>query len=396
MTSLITDPLLWILLGVVVLACLAVMRARTTNIALRTRIDHLTDGARQQHADQERLFAENAGLRGLRDEELAQVRGDAAEGTKNVLRSAMRTLQSLAQQQQVVISRLQKKYGEDSEILSDLMQVDHTNSQFSRRAQGIAVLCGGWLGRHESAVTVFDVARSAQGRIRQFDRVRINSDQNVWVVSRAVEPVAVALAELLANATNSSAHDKPVEVGIQSAPAGVCLIVDDFGVGMSQEEKDRAKALLSPSGPIEITSLGDPPKFGFAVAGQLAHRFGFSISVDSMSPYGGVRAVILLPRDLLTTEAPEPVAEAVVEEPHAAPQKINGPLSKGPVGTTRGGLPKRRRISVAVAPEADDTADDGTDESPRTAETTAAQLGAFRRGSLLGRELTIMEGSQDQ
>ena len=128
------------------------------------------------------------------------------------------------------------------------MAIDHTNSQFGRRAQGIAVLCGGWLGRRETIASAFDVARSAQGRIRQFDRVRISGQVNFSVVSRAVEPVAVVLAELLANATNYSAPGTPVEVNIQAVPKGVCLIVDDAGLGMAQEEKD-ARPNCSPRRP---------------------------------------------------------------------------------------------------------------------------------------------------
>ncbi len=70
----------------------------------------------------------------------------AEEATRTALKSAMRTLQGLAAEQQLAISKLQSKYGE-SVILQDLLEIDHMNSQFGRRAQSIAVLCEGWLGR---------------------------------------------------------------------------------------------------------------------------------------------------------------------------------------------------------------------------------------------------------
>ncbi|MFE1856951.1 ATP-binding protein, partial [Streptomyces sp. NPDC059489] len=307
MTSLMRDPLLWILLGVLIAAVLAVMLARRTNLALRQQTTELHASKSRLDAELHRLHNESVTVRTEHDRVLAQVRSDAEEETKAALRTWMRSLQVLADEQQGVISDLARvKYGNDSEILADFMTIDHSNSQFGRRAQGIAALCGGWLGRRESAAPVLDVARSAQGRIKHFDRVRIHSQVNVAIASTAVEPVAVVLAELLDNATNYSAPGTPVEINIQAVPTGVCLIVDDAGLGINAEEKDRASALLNTQGPVSITSLGSPPRVGFAVAGVLAARYGFKVSVDSVSPYGGVRAVILLPESLLTHDVPAP------------------------------------------------------------------------------------------
>ncbi|NEE60498.1 ATP-binding protein, partial [Streptomyces sp. SID8455] len=61
-----------------------------------------------------------------------------------------------------------------------------------------------------------------------------------------------------------------------------------------------------------------PPQFGFAVSGMLAARYGFRVSVDSVSPYGGVRAVVLIPDELLTTEVPQPAAPAEAPEAYDA------------------------------------------------------------------------------
>ncbi|GGX90471.1 sensor histidine kinase [Streptomyces minutiscleroticus] len=402
----IQDPLLWILLVVLVAAVAAVLRARRTNMALRRRNGDLQSDLTAAQADQHRLHMENTAQRNQHANELAAVRKDAEEDTKAVLKSAMRTLQLLADEQQLIIEKAQKRYGDDEQVLADLMMVDHTNSQFGRRAQGIAVLCGGWLGRREAVASVYDVARSAKGRIKHFDRVNIHNQVNVAVASKAVEPVAVVLAELLANATNYSAPGTPVEINIQSVPTGICLIVDDAGLGMSQEEKDRAAELLSPAAPIAITALGNPPKFGFAVAGMLAARYGFKVSVDSVSPYGGVRAVILLPEDLLTTDvpqpAPEPAQEPYQQERTAPPQRLT-PVAGGQsgaergvdrsLGTTTGGLPKRRRVGpVAVVPSPPEP----QPEPESNSELTASRIGAFQRGTQLGRDTTTTEGPENQ
>ncbi len=426
-------PVLWALVVVALVAVGAVLRARAINVKLRRNHAELRQERDALLHQRDELHVVHNTLLQRQSAELAEVRKDAEEETKAVLKAAVRTLQGLADEQQVVIEKAQRKYGDDPGILADLMAMDHANSQFGRRAQGIAVLCGGWLGRRETVASVFDVARSAQGRIRHFDRVRVNGQVNFSVVSRAVEPVAVVLAELLANATNYSAPGTPVEINIQAVPTGVCLIVDDAGLGMGQEEKDRAAALLSPQAAISVSSLGIPPQFGFAVSGMLAARYGFRVSVDSVSPYGGVRAVVLIPDELLTTEAPPAAAPAETPEaalppapqvrqpdqwqaraqsqdlPHPqhqaqapspapaptplfppAPQPDTATQPLAQITTTAGGLPKRRRKSpVSAVPSAD--------AGPaRSNEETASRLGAFQRGTRSGRDTTTTEGPEFQ
>nr|BFD91517.1 sensor histidine kinase [Kitasatospora sp. Xyl93] len=424
MTSFVQEPFFWVFIVVMFVAVGAALQARRTNLALRRRNAALEEESALAQRQRDEAAALHDHLRGQHASELTAVRRDAEEDTKAVLKAAMRTLQGLADEQQVVIDKVQRKYGDSPQILADLMTIDHTNSQFGRRAQGIAVLCGGWLGRRESVASVYDVARSAQGRIRHFDRVRIHSRVSVSLASKVVEPVAVVLSELLANATNYSAPDTPVEVSVQAVPTGVCLIIDDAGLGMGQEEKDRAAQLLNPGAPISLASLGNPPKFGFAVSGMLAARYGFRVSVDSVSPYGGVRAVVLLPAELLSSEvAAPPVAERAdyqpvpVEQPAqawapAAGQRLvslsepAAPLAPVPAPqpaptaaaetTADGLLPRRRRqrpVSVVPAPQ-----DPVRAEEPvrSTGQHTPSRLGAFQRGTLSGRNTMTTEGTEIQ
>lgn len=356
MTQYLQDPALWGLVAAVPIAASAVVYSRKKNAKLR---DEKTEIARQ--------YAE---LEGRFEEVLAEAQSRAEESTKTALKSAMRTLQGLANEQQLAISKLQGKYG-DMQILEDLLSIDHMNSQFGRRAQSIAVLCDGWLGRQRAIASVYDVVRGAKGRIRHYTRIEIRSQSNFALTSRTVEPVALALAELLDNATSYSAPETTIEISIRTVPKGVCIIIDDAGVGMNEEEKARADRLLSGQRVTGVTGLGNPPQFGFAVIGVLAERYGFTVSVDTVSPYGGVRAVVLLPQELLTS-MPEP-EEAVAREAGTAQQEEE---------TLPGGLPRRRRRGAMAIVS---TTDDSARAPVRSSEETASIMGAFQRGTQSGR-----------
>ncbi|MFH0177525.1 ATP-binding protein [Streptomyces cacaoi] len=364
MTHYIQNPVLWALLVAVLVAVALIVRQRRAARALRQEIA----GLRSHYSALENEYAQSV--------EAAQEQ--AEEATKTVLKSAMRTLQGLAAEQQLIVSRLQNKYGE-SVILQDLLEIDHTNSQFGRRAQSIAVLCDGWLGRARDVASVYDVVRSAQGRVRHYRRVEILSQVDFGITSRAVEPVALALAELLDNATSYSSPDTVVEINIRTVPKGICIVVDDAGVGMNDEERARADKLLSSQRVSGVSALGNPPQFGFAVIGVLSERFGFEVSVDSTSPYGGVRAVLLLPHDLLTN-APEQKEPAPVVPTAAAPAR-SGPEGGLSTSTTADGLPKRRRKRpMAIVPGS------ASASTPaRSGAETAAIMGAFQRGTQSGR-----------
>ncbi|MEJ8652042.1 ATP-binding protein [Streptomyces sp. MS1.AVA.3] len=402
MTQYFQDPAFWGLIAGTPVAATAIIRGRKKITELRQEKAEL----KQHYANLEDHYTEA----------VEEAKDRAEEATKTTLKSAMRTLQGLASEQQLAISKLQETYGEHK-ILQDLLDIDHMNSQFARRAQSIAVLCDGWLGRRRHNASLYDVVRSAKGRIRHFTRVEIRSQSNFAIVSRAVEPVALVLAELLDNATSYSAPETMIEINIRPVPKGVCIVVDDAGVGMNEEEKARAAQLLSSENTASVSSLGNPPQFGFTVIGVLAARYGFSVSVDSTSPYGGVRAVVLLPDDLLTSlhepeespavaasaplppenppghpasagPAPAPAAPGypAAAHPAASAPPLGQPAPAHPVPeTTAGGLPKRRRRgAISIVP----TENESTETPARDSARAASVMGAFQRGTQSGRRST--------
>ncbi len=347
-----------------------------------------------------------------------RARGRADQSAKAALKGAVRALQGLANEQQLSISDMQDRH-DDPDVLRDLLEIDHANSQFGRRAQAIAVLCGSWPGRQRRVSPLSDVVRGAKSRVRDYRRVQVRTQLELAVVSRAVEPVVLAVAELLDNAARHSQPNTTVEVNLQAAHNGACIVIDDAGVGMDAREVQRAGQLLSGQQEVDVTRLGDPPQFGFAVIGVLAARYGFSVSVDTRSPYGGVRAVLFLPSALLTQPEPDaepaavpaPAATSTTARtvPTAAPSVAATPE---PLRHTAGGLPKRRRRAAgtdrpddAQAPrrvpaqvmgdplggEADWEAAWG-----RSAEDIARRMGAFARGTRAGRAATHDPEGTDQ
>ncbi|MEU9187282.1 ATP-binding protein [Streptomyces sp. NPDC048484] len=386
MTNFWQDPTVWALAAGVPVATTVVVQRRTIR-ALRRQKQSLEGSMGEQRGRNANLESSLEGLRRGYDDVVRQAKEEAETATNTVLKSAMQTLQGLAAEQQRVISELQKKHG-DSAILQDLLDVDHMNAQFNRRAQSIAVLCGGWLGRQREAASVYDVIRGAMSRIRHYQRVDVLSQVDSAVTSRTVEPIALAVAELLDNATKYSAPTSMVEINVRSVPAGVCIVIDDAGVGMSEEEKTNASVLLSGESAVSVSELGNPPKFGFAVIGALCSRFGFTVAIDGTSPYGGVRAVVMMPKDLLTT-TPEP------KKPSAALTTDPGPRNGGSVPAETGdGLPRRRNKRAMALVTGDRPT--STPRPARSAEDRVAAMGAFQHGTLAGRSPVVSAAGLDE
>ncbi|MFI0483081.1 ATP-binding protein [Actinomadura sp. 9N215] len=324
------------------------------------------------------------------------VRERSDQAAKSTLRAMMRAVQSLANEQQLAISTMQERH-DDPDVLEGLLRVDHMNAQLGRRAQATAVLCGSWPGQQRSASSLTDVVRGATSRIRDYLRVNLEGTIGGAVTSRAVEPVVLTLAELLDNAARHSRPDTTVEVNFRTTHNGVAIMIDDAGVAMDAEELQRAAELLSGETSVDVHRLGDPPQIGFAVAGVLAARYGFRVSVDSRSPYGGVRAVVFVPSALLTTvpddRLPEPASPAPPSPSPSRPDENES--TERPAATdgpsTAGGLPKRSRVATArrtggtTGGAAKAAPAGGAEPAARPPRETAAGLGAWQRGTRSGR-----------
>ncbi|WP_314172778.1 ATP-binding protein [Streptomyces winkii] len=309
----------------------------------------------------------------------------AEQASQSLLLAVARKLQGLANGQQLKINEMTERH-DDSAFLEDLMQLDHTNAQILRRAVGMAVVCRAWPGRQHNATSLHDIVRGAIGRILDYKRVHIvRIGDTRAVTGRVVEPLVMTIAELLENATRSSHPRTPVQVHVQLTHSGLAFVIEDAGVGLNAAEQEKATRLLNDDS-LGIAKLGDPPRFGLAACGALARRYGFTVSVDTASAFGGVRAVVNLPRTLLTDPVEPPASPAVAtaapraeaDSTEAAPVRGDGEAAR-PSATTAHGLPKRTRRTAA--PSAQNTAERSAapDAAPRTPSQAAAVIGAFQR-----------------
>ncbi|MEU1123596.1 ATP-binding protein [Streptomyces sp. NPDC005899] len=393
----IRDALVWCLVAVAAIAVVAVVALAARNRALGAKKQQSEAELRQQlHAADSQLHLTRAELHQLMGEQESTLRAAkeaAEENTKAVLKGAASFLQSLAAEQTMLLDGIQRKYGGHA-VLSDLLEVNHANAQMARKAQGIAVMCGAPLGRRNKPASVYDVVRSAQGQIRNFHRVAIMQQAGLALKASAVAPVALAVAELLDNAASFSQHDAPIEVTFQRIQNNLCIVIDDAGVSMNDEDRQRATALLSGDVVPRLSQLGNQPKFGFPVIGLIARQYGFRVDVTGVSRYGGVRAVVLLPEELWTMEETPPAQEAPVSNI----LRTEGRPASGGTSRTMHGLPKRGARQAPIASVPDPEAVRPVSRTPEgTSRPSGRGLGAFQRGTLSGRNLdaTSPEGSED-
>ncbi|HUR02191.1 MAG TPA: ATP-binding protein [Nonomuraea sp.] len=388
--------LIWCLVAVAVISAVAVVALVVRNRALGARKRQFENESTQRLADaHNRLSAALGDLQKFREEQDSALRDaerTAEESTKAVLKGAVRFLQSLAAEQITLLDGIQHRYGGHA-VLSDLLDVNHATAQMARKAQGIAVMCGAPLGRRNQPASVYDVVRSAQGQIRNFNRVEIMQQSGMALKASAVAPVALAVAELLDNAASFSQHDAPIEVTFQRVQSNLCIVIDDAGVGMSDEDRQKATSLLSGDTVPRLSQLGAQPKFGLPVVGLIARQYGFKVDVTGVSRYGGVRAVVLLPEELWTMEEPPPPTQ---DAPVRRMRRI--PSVEEPEDRTVHGLPKRgeRQAPTASVTDAGGTASKGSRPFKKAARGTGG-LAAIQRGTMSGRavEVPSPEGTED-
>lgn len=232
---------------------------------------------------------------------MAQERKRVDAAARAGMRGATREIQAGLYRLQDVLRGLQQRY-DDPELAQTLFALDHENEQSLRRAQVAAVVCGAWVGLAREESHLVEAVTGGQSRLVGYHRVQVHNhlEEGTALVSHAVEPVAIIVAELLDNALRHSSPDTTVAVNLERAHHGVSVTIDDAGVGMAADERSYAQRMVAGRDPILLSELGDPPRMGLAAIGQLTRQFDLSVDLSTPSPYGGVRAVLLVKNHLLS------------------------------------------------------------------------------------------------
>ncbi|MFL6118358.1 ATP-binding protein [Actinophytocola sp.] len=259
----------------------------------------------------------------LREDQLARTDAVAA-----AVVALGRKVQASAHRIQEEAARMVVAHPTDPDVLHSSMRVDHAAAQQARNAQTLAALCGEWPGQqwHE-ALPIADVVRGAAGRITAYQRVEVSGDPAVAVSARVVEPLIHLVAELLANATQSSPPTTQVLVTLRQVQRGAVIEIDDGGVGLDDKRLEQVREIASGRRPVSISDLGEIPQTGLAVVGAYVRRHGFRVDITE-SVYGGLRAIVLVPAELTEALAPSGMvaagAHALTRRPErhalAAPQ----------------------------------------------------------------------------
>ncbi|WP_406266402.1 HAMP domain-containing protein [Nocardia sp. NBC_00881] len=261
-------------------------------------------------------------------------------GINRVFMDIARRSQVVVHQQLGVLDTAEAKQN-DPEHLELLFQLDHLATRARRNAENLLILGGGQPGRKwRKPVALEEIVRSAISETRDFTRVSAVRLPEVRVVGAAVADLVHLLAELIDNAASFSPPDSPVSVRGNLVGKGVVVEVEDQGLGIHFEERERLNDLLRESPDFQEMALAGHRHLGLFVIGQLAQRHGIAVNLLE-SAYGGIKAIALIPAKLLDSveEAGPRTAEHTPADvrsggrhhrPPFTPQSVADPVPRMP------------------------------------------------------------------
>ncbi|MET7285760.1 ATP-binding protein [Streptomyces sp. NPDC005573] len=289
------------------------------------------------------------------------------DATERSFVSIARRVQAIVHQQAKELREMEEDHGRNPEVFDDLLRIDHGTALIGRLADSISVLGGGRPGRQwPLPVSLYSVLRGAMSRILEYRRIDLSSIVNINIKGTAVEPVIHAAAELLDNATRYSPPSTKVHVTAVEVQTGIAIEIEDAGVSLNEESRARIEKMIEDAkAGDDAQNLGENPRLGLAVVGRLCSSFGMEVSLRA-SAYGGVRAILVVPRVMTTTEPGVGAAHGIgatavpipelgaLEGPKRPPKKRRPTSPRIPAGIsmeddvpevtewTAGGLPQRR------------------------------------------------------
>jgi signal transduction histidine kinase len=252
--------------------------------------------------------------------------------------------QSLLHRQLSMLDTMEKE-ASDPDALEDLFALDHLTTRMRRHAEGLVILSGaaparGW----HNPVAVRDILRGAIAEVEDYTRVVVERAAPAALDGVVVADITHLLAELIENATTFSPPPTQVHVRGELAAGGYGIEIEDRGIGMNEEELADANHRLAH--PPEF-DLADGDRLGLFIVGRLAERHGIDVRLTA-SPYGGARAVVLIPLDFIARDDGVEYDQTWLDEPAPKAWRPAGPA----------------RLS-AFAQNVDDGTDPGAPDLPR-------------------------------
>ncbi|WP_344958661.1 sensor histidine kinase, partial [Actinomadura miaoliensis] len=218
------------------------------------------------------------------------------QGISRVFLNVAWRSQSLLHRQLHMLDEMERRTS-DPEVLADLFRLDHLTTRMRRHAEGLVILSGATPARGWSRpVHVEDVLRAAVAEVEDYTRVEVVVvSAGAALIGEVVADVVHLLAELIENATVFSPAPTEVLVRGEMGANGFAVDVIDRGIGLDQSELDALNLRLArpPEFDLAVTD-----RLGLFVVGRLAGRHGIRVALQP-SLYGGVSAVVLIPRTLI-------------------------------------------------------------------------------------------------
>ncbi|MFE3059941.1 nitrate- and nitrite sensing domain-containing protein [Nocardia sp. NPDC059239] len=219
-------------------------------------------------------------------------------GINKVFMNIARRSQVVVHQQLAVLDRAEANQ-DDPEHLQLLFELDHLTTRARRNAENLLILGGGQPGRRwRTSIGLEEIVRSAISETRDYSRASALRIPEVRIVGSAVADVIHLLAELVDNAAAFSPPDAPISVRGNLVGRGVVVEVEDQGLGIRFEERERLNEVLRNPPDFQAMALSGHQHMGLFVIGQLARRHGIAVSLVE-SAYGGIKAIALLPDQIL-------------------------------------------------------------------------------------------------
>ncbi|MCH6162367.1 sensor histidine kinase [Streptomyces marispadix] len=250
--------------------------------------------------------------------ETSEQKARKREGAETVVLGLLRRNQLLISQLISLIDSLERRE-HDPELLTDIFKIDHLVTRLRRDLENQSLIVGVQPGRRWSKpVPVFQVLRSAVAETVDYTRIEVETAPEFSLSGRVVADVGHILAALIENGTAFSPPHTNVTVRAEEVAGGrLAVEVIDRGLGMDSEQYEHLNRLLADPPEPDVTRLGEIPQLGLFVVALLANRIGLEITL-SKSAYGGTKAVVLIPNELLE-EAP-PIIPKLSEPPRERPE----------------------------------------------------------------------------